>query len=60
MAGPRTSERFLDSGVWIVFGVLFVGAALLVKVFVVLVVVLVVLAVLLGLTLRLVRRTRRR
>ncbi|MFZ7087414.1 hypothetical protein [Curtobacterium sp. RRHDQ10] len=58
MAGPRTSERFLDSGVWIVFGLLFVGAALVIKVFAALVVVLVVLAVLLGLTLRLVRRRR--
>jgi uncharacterized membrane protein len=51
-------EPVLDTGVWLVFGVLFVGAALLLKATVALVVVLLVLALLLGLTLRVLRRRR--
>lgn len=48
----------MDALVWVVFVVLFIGAALLVKVAAALLVVLVVLALLLGLTLRVLRRTR--
>ena len=50
----------LDAAAWLVFAVLFVGAALLVKAAAVLLVVLVVLALLLGLVLRVLRRRRRR
>lgn len=50
----------LDALVWLVFAVLFVGAALLVKVAAALVGVLVVLALLLGLVLRTLRRRRAR
>lgn len=50
----------LDALVWVLFAVLFVGAALLVKVAAALLGVLVVLAVLLGLTLRVLRKRRPR
>ncbi|WP_022904617.1 hypothetical protein [Curtobacterium sp. B8] len=50
----------LDAVVWLLFVVLFVGAALLVKAAAVLLVVLVVLVVLLGLTLRILRKRRPR
>lgn len=50
----------LDAAVWLLFVVLFVGAALLVKAAAVLLVVLVVLVVLLGLTLRILRKRRPR
>jgi hypothetical protein len=50
--------RALDGIVWVLFGALFVGAALLVKVAAVLLVVLVVLAIGLGLVLRVLRRRR--
>ncbi|PZE28060.1 MULTISPECIES: hypothetical protein [unclassified Curtobacterium] len=57
---PAPEHRpVLDGVVWVVFALLFVGAALVLKVFAVLVVVLLVLAVGLGLTLRLLRRSRR-
>ncbi|WIB26228.1 hypothetical protein [Curtobacterium sp. MCSS17_015] len=54
----RFADRATDALVWVVFVVLFIGAALLVKVAAALLVVLVVLALLLGLTLRVLRRTR--
>ncbi|WP_156463553.1 hypothetical protein [Curtobacterium sp. Leaf183] len=54
----RIAARAMDALVWVVFVVLFVGAALLVKVAALLLVVLVVLALGLGLTLRLLRRRR--
>ncbi|QWS33482.1 hypothetical protein [Curtobacterium aetherium] len=54
----RFSDRAMDALVWVVFVVLFVGAALVVKVAAALLVVLIVLALLLGLTLRVLRRTR--
>lgn len=50
----------LDTLVWLVFAVLFVGAALLVKVAAALLVVLIVLALLLGLVLRALRKRRAR
>jgi len=50
----------LDALVWVVFAVLFVGAALLVKVAAALLAVLVVLALLLGLVLRALRKRRTR
>ncbi len=50
----------LDALVWVVFAVLFVGAALLVKVAAALLVVLIVLALLLGLVLRALRKRRAR
>jgi hypothetical protein len=50
----------LDSAVWLLFAVLFVGAALVVKVAAALLVVLVVLAIVLGLVLRVLRRRRAR
>lgn len=50
----------LDALVWVVFAVLFVGAALLVKVAAALLGVLVVLALLLGLVLRALRKRRDR
>lgn len=50
----------LDALVWVVFAVLFVGAALLVKVAAALLAVLVVLALLLGLVLRAIRKRRAR
>ncbi|MFJ3385040.1 MULTISPECIES: hypothetical protein [unclassified Curtobacterium] len=56
----RVSDIAMDVLVWIVFAVLFVGAALLVKVAAALLVVLVVLALGLGLTLRVLRRRRAR
>jgi hypothetical protein len=56
----RFSARAMDALVWVVFVVLFVGAALLVKVAAALLVVLIVLALLLGLTLRVLRRRRTR
>ncbi|MDM7884485.1 MULTISPECIES: hypothetical protein [Curtobacterium] len=48
----------LDALVWVVFAVLFVGAALLVKVAAALLAALVVLALLLGLVLRAIRKRR--
>jgi Flp pilus assembly protein TadB len=54
----RFSARAMDALVWVVFVVLFVGAALVVKVAAALLVVLVVLALLLGLVLRVLRRGR--
>lgn len=55
----RTPGPFvLDALVWVVFAVLFVGAALLVKVAAALLAVLVVLALLLGLVLRAIRKRR--
>jgi hypothetical protein len=61
VAGSSGSgERFLDSGAWIVFGVLFVGAALLLKSFVAVVVVAIVLVVALGIVLRVLRKRRAR
>ncbi|WP_185017301.1 MULTISPECIES: hypothetical protein [unclassified Curtobacterium] len=56
----RVSSVAMDVLVWIVFAVLFVGAALLVKVAAALLVVLIVLALGLGLTLRVLRRRRAR
>ncbi|WP_420365652.1 hypothetical protein AAEP80_01150 [Curtobacterium sp. L3-7] len=56
----RVSSIAMDILVWVVFAVLFVGAALLVKVAAALLVVLVVLALALGLTLRMLRRRRAR
>ncbi|WP_165931362.1 hypothetical protein [Curtobacterium sp. PhB136] len=56
----RVSSVAMDVLVWIVFAVLFVGAALLVKVAAALLVVLIVLALGLGLTLRVLRRRRTR
>ncbi|WP_137768380.1 hypothetical protein [Curtobacterium sp. SGAir0471] len=57
----RTPGRLvLDALVWVVFAVLFVGAALLVKVAAALLGVLVVLALLLGLVLRALRKRRAR
>ncbi len=50
----------LDALVWVVFAVLFVGAALLVKVAAALLVVLIVLALLLGFVLRALRKRRAR
>ena len=50
----------LDALVWLVFAVLFVGAALLVRVAAALLGVLVVLALLLGLVLRALRKRRAR
>jgi uncharacterized membrane protein len=54
----RTTQprRALDGAVWLVFGVLFVGAALLLKVFFALVAVLIGLAIALALVLRVIRR----
>ncbi|WIB13652.1 hypothetical protein [Curtobacterium sp. MCPF17_052] len=54
----RFADRAMDALVWVVFVVLFIGAALLVKVAAALLVVLIVLALLLGLTLRVLRRGR--
>ncbi|MFJ3379004.1 MULTISPECIES: hypothetical protein [unclassified Curtobacterium] len=56
----RVSSIAMDILVWVVFAVLFVGAALLVKVAAALLVVLIVLALALGLTLRMLRRRRAR
>ncbi|MFZ6991611.1 hypothetical protein ACO0E1_06935 [Curtobacterium sp. RRHDQ66] len=56
----RVSSIAMDILVWVVFAVLFVGAALLVKVAAALLVVLIVLALALGLTLRMLRRRRSR
>jgi hypothetical protein len=56
----RVSSIAMDILVWVVFAVLFIGAALLVKVAALLLVVLVVLALGFGLTLRMLRRKRRR
>ncbi|MGN8049412.1 hypothetical protein ACTJKO_06940 [Curtobacterium sp. 22159] len=55
----RVSAVAADALVWVVFAVLFVGAAFLVKVAAALLVVLVALALLLGLVLRTLRRRRR-
>ncbi|QCR44649.1 hypothetical protein C1N91_15055 [Curtobacterium sp. SGAir0471] len=61
MTHVRTPGRLvLDALVWVVFAVLFVGAALLVKVAAALLGVLVVLALLLGLVLRALRKRRAR
>ena len=61
MTAVRTpGPLVLDALVWVVFAVLFVGAALLVKVAAALLGVLVVLALLLGLVLRALRKRRAR
>ncbi|SDQ08095.1 hypothetical protein SAMN02800687_0201 [Curtobacterium sp. UNCCL20] len=56
----RFSTVAADALVWVVFAVLFIGAALLVKVAAALLGVLVVLALLLGLVLRTLRKRRAR